>query len=412
MPSLSIQPATSGDADRVARLRSRCYRGSYADEPAMQKSGQGERNALEDVLVATLDGRDVATATSMRGRLNVRGKVVPCQGVAWVGTTLDARRQGGVASKVMWKMIEIARERGEVASALLPFRASYYETFGYGLCERRALWTVPTSILPREPVDSFCFVEPDDEAAVAKLSASRTSQFEHARLGHGDVAFPDADQAGMRHWVDYYADNGYVFADYRPDGSVRGWLGTRPVGKQGNAGLQAMHMIFDTPDGFMRQLHFLATLRDQYGHVEFATPADRPIHLLLRETQLPHRGVEHPHAEVVVAARNQVRLLDHVAVLDGLPILGEGSVVVRVHESEGHATTLQLSFADGRLAATMSDATPQFECADKVWAPIVLGELKAAWAATHGLATCDDASVLPLLDAFATGGLPFCREFF
>src|SRR5205085_8545203 len=116
------------------------------------------RGKVGDYLLAQgADGRFVGTSTSLSMRMWVRGGSVPCQGVAFVGTVKTARRaasssksstERGIASQLMIETLRKARERGAVVSALMPFRASYYEHFGYGFAERRTEWTVPLSILP------------------------------------------------------------------------------------------------------------------------------------------------------------------------------------------------------------------------------------------------------------------------
>jgi predicted N-acetyltransferase YhbS len=410
---IRIRTAHPDEVERIGRLRSRCYKPKFSDEAELIEQTKSDRASLEagDFLIAERDGRDLATTTAMRGEMNVRGTMLPCQGIAYVGTAHDARRAGGAASKTIWHAIGLARERGEPLSALMPFRASYYETFGYGLCERRALWTIPTILLPKGETSSFRFIEPDDDESLDKMADARQRQMTHPRLGHGDVWFPSSPQQGIEHWRDHYRESGYLFADVADDGSFHGWLGTVPVYRDGRAGLQVQHMIFDTPAGFMRQLHFLATLKDQYGLIELATPVDRPIHLLLKETQLPHRGVEHPHATFKVAARNQVRVLDHERVLTepAWPVAErEGSMVVQINEPEDHTVKLKLDVADGRCEARSVEASPDFTCDAKTWASIVLGELNANWAVDHALADGDAG----LLSDFMAGPLPFCREYF
>ena len=415
--ALTIRAAATGERDLVARVRSRCYRPKYAHEAAMRESTAADRGdvAAGDMLLAERGGRFIATLTCLRGEMSVRGKVFACNGIAYVGTTHDARRSGGVASKIMFAALDLARERGEVLSALMPFRASYYEHFGYGLCERRLNWTVPIPILPSAPRGtelSHQFVEPSDAKMVRQLAEVRRRQFESADLGHGDVMFPHAVADGVRHWADYYAESGYLFVDLADDGTARGWIGTIPTNRGDRLGLDVQHMIYDSPAGLLRHLNFLATLRDQYGYVDFATPADVAINTLLKETQLPHRPVQHEHADCRMTARNQVRVLDHLKLLDGLPLAGEGKVIVCVKETEGHESRFAINASDGHCEASSSESTPQFTCPDKVWAQIVLGETRATFASRHGLAQCDDESVLPMLDGFAQGPLPFCREYF
>src|SRR5439155_2892584 len=104
----------------------------------------------------------------------MRGGCVPCQGVAYVGTIKTHRRGGakgerGIASQLMLEALRKARERGEVISALMPFRASYYSHFGYGLAERRTEWLLPLAVLPSGDFDGFRFAEPRDHSAIADL---------------------------------------------------------------------------------------------------------------------------------------------------------------------------------------------------------------------------------------------------
>src|SRR5207247_2140540 len=105
-----------------------------------------------DWLLAERDGQAVGTATALNMTMWVRGGAVPCQGVAFVGTVKTQRRRSegekGIGTAVMREVLRAARERGQVVSALMPFRGSWYEHFGYGIVERRADWTIPMSILP------------------------------------------------------------------------------------------------------------------------------------------------------------------------------------------------------------------------------------------------------------------------
>src|SRR5690606_4065439 len=105
-----------------------------------------------DYLLVERQGQAIGTATSYPLHMWVRGSRVACQGVGYVGTVRTERRKGlqgpGVATVVMRQILDLAREQGQVVSALMPFRASYYEHFGYGVVERRNDWTIPLSLLP------------------------------------------------------------------------------------------------------------------------------------------------------------------------------------------------------------------------------------------------------------------------
>src|SRR4029079_11378161 len=123
---------------------------------------------------------DVGTATSLPMTMWVRGGPVTCQGAAFVGTVKTQRRRGGgdegIGTAVMREVLRAARERGFVVSALMPFRGSWYEHFGYGIVERRADWTVPMSILPAGEFETVRFYDPQRDRAPIAECRQRVAQ--------------------------------------------------------------------------------------------------------------------------------------------------------------------------------------------------------------------------------------------
>src|SRR3954451_14258744 len=115
------------DLDRLARTRMRCYSAAASDlETIRERLIIEPRNRSADFLLAEQDGVPVGTATGLRLTLWARGGSVPCQGVAWVGTIKTHRRgatdgKGGIATQLMRETLRMARERGQVVSALMPF---------------------------------------------------------------------------------------------------------------------------------------------------------------------------------------------------------------------------------------------------------------------------------------------------
>jgi hypothetical protein len=66
----------------------------------------------------------------------------------------------------------------------------------------------------------------------------------------------------------------------------------------------------------------------------------------------------------------------------------------------------------GRATARPSDASPQVEMPDRVWAPVVFGDLPATEAHRLGLLTARNADALSILDVFSRGPAPYCHEYF
>jgi predicted acetyltransferase len=394
------------DLDRVARCRLQCYAAAdkQLDDFAARLRSDTRSGPGDYLLAESHDGRAVGTATHLSMHLWARGGRVRCQGVAWVGAIKTERRKGGdapgVATAVMREVVRHARDRGDVCSALMPFRASFYEHFGYGVVERRHEWTVPMTALPAGEFDGVRFYEPDDFAERARClrRANQSGQCDPERTDD--------------HWraLDAAAAEGLQVIDRPGRAEVRGSMVLSQQHVDGKDVLRVTENVFDGPESLRRQLRFLASLRDQYAAAQLTLPADVPLNRLLREVQIPHRPVNHAVAECRPYTRMQLRVLDHAAFLQALhwPVDARGSIVVAVHECEGHESRFAVEVAGGRATATPSAASPTFACPDRTWAAVATGDLSAGDAVRWGLA----AGTAGVLDALARGPVPFSHEYF
>ena len=415
---LNLRWVGEDEWDRVAKARLLCYAygarelDSYGERLRADPRNRGADIVLADEAEAAGGGgTPVGTATALPLTLWARGGAVPCQGVAWVGTAKTHRRGGskdapGIATQVMREVLRRARERGQVVSALMPFRASFYEHFGYGLVERRHDWTLPLDVLPRGDFAGVRFYEPDDFDALVDCRQRI------ARRGQCDIERPAAL------WELYLrrAEDGFVVVD-RPEaaGPVRGWAEFRHSNEGAKAVVRVAEVGYEGVPDLLRLLHFLASLKDQYAAAALTLPADVQLSRLLRETQLPHRPVNHATAEVRPYTRMQLRVLDHKRFVEAmhLPPDVRGAAAVAVHETEGHVSRLRIEIEGGRARVTAGDGSPAaFECRDVTWAAVVCGDLPATAAVELGLATCADRPGAELLDAFAVGPAPFTLEYF
>ena len=399
------------DLDRVAETRLQCY--SHAGREIEKYKLQVRENPTAgpgDFLLAEQDGAPIGTATSLSMIMWARGAAMPCQGVASVGTikTHRRRRAGGegVATQIMWETLRRAREREQIVSALMPFRASFYEHFGYGLVERRCEWTVPLSILPSGDFEGIRFYR---EADLPELVRFRQRTVER---GQCDIERPEDV---WKYSLKSRCEAGFVAID-RPDGGapVQGYLAFEHQQIGGKDILRVTQISYEDIPALRRQLHFLASLRDQYLTAVMLLPADLPLNWILRETQLPHRLVNHAHAEVRQDTRMQLRVLDHKRFLESLklPPDSRGGVSIAVMESEGHESRFKVEISDGRAAVSQSSATPDFTCPDRVWAAIACGDLGASRAVQLGLGSATDPRHADVLDTLREGPLPFSHEYF
>lgn len=410
---LTLRWVGEQERERVAQTRMLCYApganmiDKYRDSVRTDLLAQPRH-----FLLAELDGRPVGTTTSLDLTMWLRGTPVPCQGVAYVGTVKTHRRIAsgpakGIATQLMNETLRLARERGHVVSALMPFRVSYYEHFGYGVVEDRCEWTVPLSILPTGDFDRFRFFEDED---LPELSAC------HQRIvaaGQCDIERPAPV------WDQYLrkAQEGFLVVD-QPEkgGPIRGWMTILHATENGRDVLKVTDRGADSPAGLVRQLNYLSSLRDQYAAAALILPGEVPLNWLLKERQIPHRPVNHATALARPFTRMQVRILDHGRFLAATRAADDrrGAAAVAIREPEGETAVLRLEFDGGRCAATPAGGTtePDAVFSAPMWAAVATGQMRASDAARLGLIECRSAEAARLLDGLAAGPRPFTHEYF
>src|SRR5688572_4849225 len=307
--SLKLRWVNDDERDRVAETRMLCYAPARKELAVyVERLRNDKRVKAGDWLLAEADGVAVGTATSIAQRMWGRGRPVPCQGVAHGGTIKTHRRksgngQPGVATAVMSETFRAGGERGFVVSALMPFRGSFYEHFGYGFVERRAEWTVPMPVFPKGDFDGVRFYDPrrDFDALVAFKQRLTEN-------GHGDIERP------AHLWEHYLkvADEGFTVVDRADDGPIRASLQFVVDHKDMVDTARVVEVLYEDAGALRRMLHFLGSMRDQYAVSTLALPGDLRFNLLLAETQMTHRAHRnHATAEARPFNRMQVRVLDH-----------------------------------------------------------------------------------------------------
>jgi predicted acetyltransferase len=402
--ALNLRWVGTDELDRVAMTRLRCYAKSAADYEAFKiRAANDPRSGSGDYLLAEADGQPVGTATHVPLTMHVRGGVIPTQGVAWVGAVRTARRQpgAGVATAVMQAMLRRARDRGDVASALMPFRASYYQHFGYGVVERRHEWTIPLSVLPRGETGNLRFYEPGDFESRSQLARDA------AAAGQCDFEWSD----------DYWrttdqSPDGFDLID-RGTGAADSYFRLAHQQADGKDVARIPALFYRDAAALRRVLSFCSTLKDQYAAVHLTLPADVPLNRMLAETQLPHRPVNHAVASVHPHTRMQVRVLDHQRFLQAIrwPAETAGKAIVAVEECEGGVSRFENDVHAGRAAVTPVGAGEDFRCPDSTWAAVACGDLTATAAVRFGLASGTTRGC-SLLDALSAGPVPFSNMFF
>jgi predicted acetyltransferase len=405
--AINLRWVGDDEQTRVVQTRLRCYGDSEKDRQRFLDIIRNDiRCKSGDYLLAEESGQPVGTATSISFKMWVRGACFPCQGVAWVGAIKTMRRRkekssSGIASIVMWEIVRKARERGDTISALMPFRASFYEHFGFGLVEQRNEWILPLAILPTGDFDGIRFYEPEDFSARAQC-LRRVNQL-------GQCAIERSEEYWRSPRVN--AEDNSQIVD-RPDdkGPVRSSMFFSTEQVKGKNILRVAETFYEDLPALKRQLHFLSTLKDQYFAAHIQLPRDVPLNWLVKEPQMTDVPGNHPTAQLRPSSRMMVRVLDHKAFLEALhlPTDIKGAATVAVRESEGHQSRFRVQIESGRASVKPSEATPDFECSNRVWSAVACGEITASNAARWGLASAGERATV--LNSLANGPAVFCHE--
>jgi predicted acetyltransferase len=138
-------------------------------------------------------------------------------------------RKRGLATRMLTAGFEHARERGDVASALFPFRAAFYESLGYGLAGEAHQYQVPPNLLPDDKTERMRVRLVDGERDEAAMRAVYKEAAQRLQTGQLDRA---EGYAIVRYRADLPVDRRFIEVEERvwlTLGAQRGiyaWLST------------------------------------------------------------------------------------------------------------------------------------------------------------------------------------------
>lgn len=262
---MKIRRITTDDERRELSLPIQAYgfQPSPASKAEFSKLLAAQRFYGEHVtLVAEEDGAAVADVSAVPMRQNVRGAVYAMAGVAGLATLPHARRRG-YGRALVTEILGLMRDSGCALSALYPFRASFYERFGFvGLPQSLSVTFSPSDMgwlvrreLPGKvqwgPVADFY----DDYVDfVRQLLGSR----------HGFSLLPDSRMDQLRKDEDRWLAVAWA------DGAVAGAVPYRVTGFAGD--LVADDLLSSGALGRALLLRFFAAHTDQVARIRVRVP--------------------------------------------------------------------------------------------------------------------------------------------
>ncbi|PWU43896.1 GNAT family N-acetyltransferase [Micromonospora globispora] len=322
---------------------------AYAFEASPMAPGRVEEfreylpyNAGNLSLVVEEDGETVAAASAIPMRQNLRGRVLPMAGVAGVVTHPLARRRGHVRA-LLHQVLDEMRDEGHQLTALHPFRASFYERFGYvGLPRPRTVTFSPADLGPLLRAELPGEVTWERIGAGYPTWRAFTERCLHER--HGFAIFPDFRAVGLRDRDDRWLLTATI------GGSTAGAV-TYRIDDHGGE-LIADDLLAADPYARALLLQFFARHVDQVERIRIRLPADELPELWLTDLAVHVEArVSRPGSPAPMA-----RLLSLDA-LTGLPA-GAGRVRVELVGDRWLAGTHLLDGATGRLELLPAAAGP------------------------------------------------------
>jgi predicted acetyltransferase len=182
----------------------------------------GAYGGLEALWVGEESGRLVAACQLLWLRQWIGGVPIRVMGLASVAIAPTHRRRG-LAGRLLTAGFAHARERGDVGTALYPFRASYYQQLGYGLAGEAHQYQVPPQVLPDAP-EERCrvrLVDSEEDFRAMRAVYDAGARLQTGQLERTERMWSQAWSGDHRAAVVYRGEGGaaegYAIVRYRAD---------------------------------------------------------------------------------------------------------------------------------------------------------------------------------------------------
>lgn len=222
--SETFRPALPDEVEEVARLEMHSFPSATRGHQWWEEYlTNGPHGGLESLWVAQEAGRLVGACQLLWLRQWIGGVAMPVMGLASVAIAPTHRRRG-LAGRMLVAGFEHARERGDVGSALYPFRASFYEGLGYGLAGEAHQYQLPPHLLPDDKAERLrvrMVDGPADEADMRTVYAAAAQRFQTGQLDRTErmwrATWGDEDRAAVVYRSEAGEPEGYAIVRYRAD---------------------------------------------------------------------------------------------------------------------------------------------------------------------------------------------------
>ena len=319
--------------------------GFWSDDES--KPNDRERYGFDpdEYIAAFVDGAMAAMVRNRPFEQMIRGVMKPMGGVAAVATYPQYRRRGYIR-QLMQAAFADMRQKGQVVSALYPFRENFYTQFGYATLNNYLTAVVETSTLAHY----LPLLKVDEDKWTFTRHRARDVQAEWLGFGrelaskyHGSVYF--SKPLNELYWQRIVKDQHVVFV--RENGRlvaaarflIKGYM------ESGKIGVREWH--WRTLEARDRLFGFIATHADATPILNFPMPYGTNFHAWIQQ---PTAQIKAEVYFVVLMGR----VIDVVGAIADLPAPTDGSVVIEItdEQCEWNNGRYKLVGVNGRLHAT------------------------------------------------------------
>jgi len=341
-----------------------------------------------EILLAGRDnGRPVAALQLHPLRQWIGGERLPIAGVGTVSIA-PSHRQQHLAGDLMTRGLLAARERGDVASALYPFRVSFYRKLGYGIADVAHQYQVAPKNLP-DSAERLRIELIDDDASRAEVLAyyNRWAQSQTGQLERNERVWNELVTTHDRALLAYRAEDGtlegYALVAYH----------TEPASERH---LSVEELVWSSQRARRGLYGWLASLSDQWEQIVLRALPSHNLGNWLKEPRLPRGsapmwGLWAPAATVMTGT--MFRLLDvqqpwlRRSVAHHPPLRVAFDVIDE--QLEANSGNWRFAFADGRVATDNGEPDVTLRLNISTLSRIYIGALSPTAAFDAELLECD-----------------------
>lgn len=286
--SLTFRSGVSNDLPAVARLAMHSFPAvGYSEAEWETWIRDSPRGSLNDLWVGEEEGSIVAACMLYPFEQWIAGQPIRTMGMAMVAISAGARRQG-LAARLIISSFKHAVERGDVATALFPFRTSFYQKLGYGIAGEALQFQFPPSDLPDDPGRlQVSLAENDEDRAVIASIYDRWAPGQTGQLVRKERLWEPIWENGSRYGAIYRSS----------DGEAEGYAAFRYHAVPGKGGrtLEVEEIAWLTREARLGLYGWLSSLSDQWDYILYRAHPDEGFAEHLRERRYPSEHVPRWH---------------------------------------------------------------------------------------------------------------------